>query len=201
DLYDHPRLGSLAEIIDSTAPKAQKVEPRHVTPVRAGTRLLQFLWQLPTMTLAATNWLAWLLFGSNIAAELGVDFAPRTSWPVVIIFLIIFASPLGRIPIGALGARVLTAGISPGNYPRGGAVQLRIWAAERWSDASGARSIAGATWVLTYARMLGVKVGKYVDLHSLPPVTGLLTLGHDSAIEPEVDLSGYWRDGDILRVG
>ncbi|WP_300907388.1 Pls/PosA family non-ribosomal peptide synthetase, partial [Corynebacterium stationis] len=85
--------------------------------------------------------------------------------------------------------------------PRGGSVHMRIWAAERWSDASGARSIAGATWVLTYARLLGVKVGKSVDLHSLPPVTGLLSLGEHCAIEPEVDLAGYWLDGDILRVG
>ena len=201
DLYDHPRLGSLAEIIDATAPSAQNVKKRHVKPVGAGTRLLQFLWQLPTMTLTATNWLAWLLFGSNIAAALGVDFAPHTSWPLVIVFLLIFASPLGRIPIGAFGARLLTAGITPGNYPRGGSVHMRIWAAERWSDASGARAIAGATWVLTYARLLGVKVGKSVDLHSLPPVTGLLTLGEHCAIEPEVDLAGYWLDGDILRVG
>ena len=201
DLYDHPRLGSLAEIIDATAPSAQNVKKRHVKPVGAGTRLLQFLWQLPTMTLTATNWLAWLLFGSNIAAALGVDFAPHTSWPLVIVFLLVFASPLGRIPIGAFGARLLTAGITPGNYPRGGSVHMRIWAAERWSDASGARSIAGATWVLTYARLLGVKVGKSVDLHSLPPVTGLLSLGEHCAIEPEVDLAGYWLDGDILRVG
>ena len=201
DLYDHPRLGSLAEIIDATAPSAQNVKKRHVKPVGAGTRLLQFLWQLPTMTLTATNWLAWLLFGSNIAAALGVDFAPHTSWPLVIVFLLVFASPLGRIPIGAFGARLLTAGITPGNYPRGGSVHMRIWAAERWSDASGARAIAGATWVLTYARLLGVKVGKSVDLHSLPPVTGLLSLGEHCAIEPEVDLAGYWLDGDILRVG
>ncbi|MGK7473627.1 hypothetical protein ACSQ90_23360, partial [Salmonella enterica] len=33
------------------------------------------------------------------------------------------------------------------------------------------------------------------------PVTGLLTLGKHAAIEPEVDLSGYWLDGDILHVG
>ncbi|MDN5798888.1 MAG: amino acid adenylation domain-containing protein [Corynebacterium casei] len=201
DLYDHPRLGSLAETIDATAPEANQVTERNVKPVGVSTRLIQFLWQLPAMTLASTNWLAWLLFGSNIAAELGVDFAPQTPWAVVIAFLILFASPLGRIPIGALGARLLTAGITPGDYPRGGSVHLRIWAAERWADASGARSIAGATWVLTHARLLGVKVGKFVDLHSLPPVTGLLTLGDHAAIEPEVDLSGYWLDGDILRVG
>ena len=35
----------------------------------------------------------------------------------------------------------------------------------------------------------------------MPPVTGLLTLGHRTAVEPEVDLSGHWIDGDVFRVG
>ena len=52
-----------------------------------------------------------------------------------------------------------------------------------------------------YARALGNKVGKGVDLHSAPPVTGMLTLGHRSSIEPEVDLSGHWVDGDHFHVG
>lgn len=122
-------------------------------------------------------------------------------WWAVIAMVIILATPVGRLPLGGWGARLLTAGIRAGEYPRGGATHLRIWAAERLSDASGARNIAGSTWVLYYARSLGVSVGKGVDLHSLPPVTGLLTLGAHSSIEPEVDLSGYWLDGDILRVG
>jgi non-ribosomal peptide synthetase-like protein len=40
-----------------------------------------------------------------------------------------------------------------------------------------------------------------VDLHSVPPVTGLLTVGQRSAIEPEVDLRGHWLDGDVFHVG
>ena len=52
-----------------------------------------------------------------------------------------------------------------------------------------------------YARALGNKVGKGVDLHSAPPVTGMLTLGHRSSIEPEVDLTGHWVDGDHFHVG
>ena len=54
------------------------------------------------------------------------------------------------------------------------------------------------TW---YARLLGAKVGRNVDLHSLPPVTGLLTLGKGCSVEPEVDLSGYWVDGDVVHLG
>ena len=53
----------------------------------------------------------------------------------------------------------------------------------------------------TYARALGAKVGQGVDLHSLPPVTGMLTLGSGCSVEPEVDLSGHWLDGDVLHIG
>ena len=43
--------------------------------------------------------------------------------------------------------------------------------------------------------------GADVDLHSVPPVTGMLTLGDGCSVEPEVDLRGYWLDGDVLHVG
>ncbi len=200
DLYDHPRLGALAESIAGAQPRPVTTQ-REVKKVSGITRLAQTAIQLPVMTLAASTWLAWLLLGSNVAALAGLDWALFTPWWQVIALLVVFATPLGRIPLGGWGARLLTLGITPGDYPRGGSVHLRIWAAERWADASGSRSIAGATWVNNYARTLGVKVGRGVDLHSLPPVTGLLTLGDHAAIEPEVDLCGYWLDGDILHVG
>ena len=91
--------------------------------------------------------------------------------------------------------------LKPGTYRRGGSVHLRVWIAERLADASGAENLAGAPWMVYYARALGNKVGKGVDLHSAPPVTGMLTLGHRSSIEPEVDLSGHWIDGDHFHVG
>ncbi len=208
DLYDHPRLGSLAEAVENIAAKtgvslhdAAPVEPRDVHPVGARTRVAQTLIQLPMMTLQATTWLGWILLGGNLAHMAGLEWAVHTSWWLVAVLLVVFGSPVGRLPIGGLGARLLTAGIQPGEYPRGGATHLRIWAAERWADASGSQSISGATWVNYYARSLGVKVGLGVDLHSLPPITGLLTLGDHCAIEPEVDMSGYWVDGDVLHVG
>ena len=203
DLYDHPRLGSLAEHLAGAEerPQVSEENKRVVKPVGVGTRLAQFAWQLPALTLTATSLFAWLLFGSNLAELAGVDWAVHTPWWLVALLMIVFLTPLGRIPLGGFGARLITAGITPGDYKRGGLTHLRIWAAERWADASGSRSIAGATWVNNYARTLGVKVGKGVDLHSLPPVTGLLSLGDHSAVEPEVDLTGYWLDGDILHVG
>ena len=209
DLYDHPRLGSLAEAVESIAASsgatlddaAQQAPPRQIRPVGLPTRLAQVLIQVPVMTLQATSWLAWLLLVGNIAATLDIGWAVHTPWWLVTLLLLVFASPLGRLPIGGFGARLITAGIRPGDHPRGGVTHLRIWAAERWADASGSRSIGGATWINYYARALGVAVHRGVDLHSLPPVTGLLTIGRHAAVEPEVDLSGYWVEGDVLHVG
>ena len=45
------------------------------------------------------------------------------------------------------------------------------------------------------------RIGKQVDLHSIPPVTGMLTLGDGCSVEPEVDLCGHWLDGDVLHIG
>ena len=92
-------------------------------------------------------------------------------------------------------------GLSPGAYPRGGKTHLRIWLAERLADEAGVLNLAVAPALKLYARALGVTVGKDVDLHSLPPVTGLLTLGDGCSVEAEVDLAGYWLDGDVLHVG
>jgi non-ribosomal peptide synthetase-like protein len=65
----------------------------------------------------------------------------------------------------------------------------------------GAVSLAGAPWIIHYARALGAEVGRGVDLHTVPPVTGMLTIGDGASVEPEVDLSGYWMDGDVIHVG
>lgn len=216
ELYDHPRLGALAERVETVAETAgvplgtllssqagsERAErPSEATPVSAGTRIAQVLIQVPIMTLQTTSWFAGLLLLNNLAAMAGVGWAQHFSWWLVGLVVLVFGTPLGRLPIGGFGARLLTRSIEPGVYPRGGREHLRIWAAERLADASGSRSISGATWVNYYARFLGVKVGKGVDLHSLPPVTGKLTLGDYCSIEPEVELSGYWVDGDVLRVG
>ena len=64
-----------------------------------------------------------------------------------------------------------------------------------------AAALSGAVWFRWYARLLGARIGEGVDLHALPPVTGWLDVGAGAAIEPEVDLLGYWIDGDRVQVG
>ena len=201
DLYDHPRLGSLAGYLDELEP-IQTVQTRVVEPVSRLTELAQVASSVPLATLAAAQWVVWLALLNDLAARwrLLPWAVPVNSWWLLAAFLL-FVTPVGRMAIAVFGARILIGSLAPGTYRRGGSVHLRVWLAERLADASGAENLAGAPWLVYYARALGNRVGKGVDLHSSPPVTGMLTLGHRCSIEPEVDLTGHWIDGDLFHVG
>ncbi|MBB5480954.1 Pls/PosA family non-ribosomal peptide synthetase [Micromonospora parathelypteridis] len=200
DIYLHPRLSQLAAVLDaldSTAAIRREVRP---TPRRAG--LIQALLMVPMLALVGLRWWTVLAAVGNVLALFGsAPWAPAVSWWWVVLGWAALFSPLGRIALAAGGARLLLRGVRPGSYPRGGSVHLRLWAAERLAELTGATSVAGASWMITYARALGAQIGDDVDLHSAPPVTGLLKLGRGAAIEPEVDLSGHWVDGDVVRIG
>ncbi len=201
DLYDHPRLGALAERLDAAAPAAT-VQPRLVRPTPRWAQWTQVLTLVPLTTLTGLQWLTWLGIVTNIASWSGsLPWLPVLSWWWLLLGFVLFITPLGRMSICVAGARALLWGVRPGSYPRGGAVHLRLWAAVRLSEASGAENLSGAPWMVPFARALGAKVGKGVDLHTLPPVTGMLELGNGCSVEPEVDLSGHWIDGDVVHIG
>ncbi|WP_425303684.1 Pls/PosA family non-ribosomal peptide synthetase [Nocardia wallacei] len=201
DLYDHPRLGALADLLDAAAPVAA-VETRTVTPTPRRAQWAQLLALVPLTTLTGLQWLTWLAIVTNIASWSGaIPWMPGLSWWWALLGFVLFISPPGRMAICVAGARLLLRGVGPGVYPRGGSVHLRLWAAVRLSEASGAENLSGAPWMVPFARALGAKVGRGVDLHTLPPVTGLLELGDGCSVEPEVDLAGYWIDGDRVHIG
>ena len=201
DIYAHPRFGALVELCvgdeaDQPAPRS----PRTVVRTKRSMQWLQTLLGIPVHILAATRWLFLALVLCNVAAALGAPVVTTPWWLIAVIFAV-FVSPWGRMLISAGVARALLRGVGPGVYPRSGGVHLRLWLAEHIADLAAAVSIASAPWVTWYARLLGNRIGNGVDLHSVPPVTGLLTLEAGAAIEPEVDLRGWWVDGDLLRVG
>jgi len=204
-LYDHPRLGSMAGFLeelgrDQPAPVA--AAPRLVRPIPRVTRVAQVALSLPLATLTALQWLTWLAIANNIAAQIHpLAWLVPVNWWVVVGAFVAFVTPAGRMAIAVIGARLLLTGLKPGSYRRGGPEHLRVWLAERLATASGAENLAGAPWLVYYARALGNSIGRGVDLHSAPPVTGMLTVGHRCSIEPEVDLSGHWIDGDVFHVG
>ncbi|MEE1783733.1 amino acid adenylation domain-containing protein [Streptomyces sp. SP17BM10] len=199
DIYQNPTLRKLARHLERTA--ADGGEARTISPVPTKAKLLQLLLMLPLFTVVGLRWTVALLAAGNLLTHLGdYPWAPTASWWAVGAGALLLYTPAGRLAIAAGGARLLLRGLRPGSYPRGGSTHLRLWAAERLAEASGATELSGA-WLVRYARALGAKVSPEVDLHSQPPVTGMLKLGRGCAVEAEVDLCGYWLDGDRLEVG
>ncbi len=201
DIYETPTLGALATALDGMAGPAA-VANRTVSPVPVKTQVGQAVFTVPLRTLTGLRWLVWIAAAANLGhAWWDLDWLPTASWWLVGLGWLVLISPLGRLAIAAGGARLVLRDLSPGAYPRGGKTHLRIWLAERLADEAGVLNLAVAPALKLYARALGVTVGKDVDLHSPPPVTGLLTLGDGCSVEAEVDLAGYWLDGDVLHVG
>lgn len=201
DIYSHARVGSLIEFITGSAASAP-VEPRDVARTERKAQVFQTLMSVPLFVLVGLRWLTYLMAGNNLLAMWGIlPAAPQVSWWLVLALWVVFVSPFGRMGMAVLSARLLLRGLKPGTYQRSGKWHLRLWLAEHIADLIDPVSLASAPWVPYYARALGAKIGQDVNLHSVPPVTGMLTVGRGASIEPEVDLSGYWIDGDKVHVG
>ncbi|WP_370110966.1 Pls/PosA family non-ribosomal peptide synthetase [Streptacidiphilus sp. MAP12-33] len=197
DLYQQPRLRSLADHLDGGADEV--AQAREVRPVPRHVGLYQALVLAVLYTVTGLRWVLALAAVDNVIGPL--PWAPHTSWALIVGGWVLLSSALGRSLIGALGARLLTAGLKPGSYPRGGAAHLRLWTAERLVAMFNVAAVIGTPLARRYARMLGCKVGRDVELHSMPPVTGMAVYGDGCAVETEVDAAGWWLDGDVLHLG
>ncbi|WP_299091948.1 Pls/PosA family non-ribosomal peptide synthetase [uncultured Microbacterium sp.] len=202
DIYDVPRLGAMAKALGAALQDDTDATFHRPAPTPRRMQWVQSLLGVPLFILSGIRWLLYLLTASALLRLApGFDVLPATPWPVLVVGLLVFATPFGRMAISAAAARVLLRRLRPGDYPRGGWVHVRLWLAEQIADQVDAVGLAGAPWIAYYARALGARIGTGVDLHALPPITGMLEIGDGAAIEPEVDLSGYWIDGDVVRIG
>ncbi|GAA4394897.1 Pls/PosA family non-ribosomal peptide synthetase [Brevibacterium sp. NPDC049920] len=201
DIYAHPRFGALVELCTGAdAPENVHRRPRRVRRTARTMQLLQTLLGIPVQILSGMRWVVLTLVVCNVAGALGAPLVTTPWWFVIALYLM-FVTAWGRMLISAAAARLLLRGVGPGVYPRSGGVHLRLWLAEHIAEQAAAVSVASAPWVTRYATLLGNRIGRDADLHSIPPITGLLTLEDGAAIEPEVDLKGWWVDGDLLRIG
>lgn len=196
DVYQQPTLRKLARRLEASV--REDGDRRTVAPVPGRAQLAQLLILVPLAALLGLRW--WVALAAVGRLLPGYAWLPTAPWWLLGVGVLVLFTPPGRIALAAGGARLLLRGVTPGRYPRGGSVHLRLWAAERLAESTGATSLTGS-WLERYARALGARIGPDVDLHSLPPVTGLLKVGRGAAVGSEVDLSGYWLDGDLLEIG
>ena len=204
DVYDNASFGALATRLAELAPStsaATNEQPQNdavVTPVPRSFQLAQVAAMIPLSILGSLRWLTLLAVIIDVVSP---PWAPHVAWAWIAAGFVLFVTPPGRIAVTALGTRALLRGLEPGQHPRGGSVHLKLWAAEQLSLRTAVVSIASGPWIPLYARALGARIHKDAVLHSPPPVTGMLRLAEGAAIEPEVDLSGYWIDGGTVHVG
>jgi non-ribosomal peptide synthetase-like protein len=211
DVYSHPRLGAMAAGLAARAPEggagdgtgpAHRTDYHRSLPTPTRTQWVQTLLGLPLHVLSGARWLVYTLTASTLLSLTpGFEVLPRVDWWVLVVGLLVVVTPAGRMAVSVVAARLLLAGVHAGDHPRGGSVHLRLWLAEQVQEQIAAVGLSGAPWISYYARALGARIAPGVDLHTLPPVTGLLRIGRGASIEPEVDLSGWWIDGDVLRLG
>ena len=114
DLYDHPRLGSLAGFLDELAPPPEVTE-RIVRPTPRLAQLAQTVLAVPLATLTAWAWVTWLALGNNVARALHVvPWTVAVNWWLVAAAFVVFVTPLGRMTIAVLAARLLLPNVQPG---------------------------------------------------------------------------------------
>ncbi len=201
EIYEHPKLGDLAAHLDAMDSPAM-LSSRKVRPVRIRAGVFQVLMAVLLRSVGAIRWFAWTAVGVlGLSWLWRWDFLPEVPLAPLAVGFALFVLPPGRVLLAAAGARLLLLGIEPGTYGRGSKVHLRLWAAERLVEELGADSLGSAGLLRVFARLLGAKIARGVDLHALPPVTGFLELGPGCSIEPEADLKGWWIDGDELHLG
>ncbi|MCT9090158.1 amino acid adenylation domain-containing protein [Streptomyces sp. ASQP_92] len=200
DLYRRPVLRDMAQHLESLDGPAAEARP--VRPVPRSTGVVQLLVTTALFGISGVRGLLGLATLDNILGWLAPQaWAPHVSWWFVLTGTVVLMSAPARFVIGGAAARLLTWGVVPGAYPRGGRVHLRLWTAERVVAAFGVPSLLGTPWARLYALSLGCRVGPQAALHAMPPVTGLATIGRGAGVEPEADISGWWLDGATLHIG
>ena len=126
---------------------------------------------------------------------------PRRGRPWSSAWLLLVSAP-GRMLLTAAGARAILAGVGPGTYPRGGggapAGVARRAARRRARRRQPRRRPADAALRAAARRARRPRTSTCTRCRRSP---GHLVLGDGCSVEPEVDLSGHWLDGDLLRVG
>ena len=142
DLYQRPTARPAGRPGWTRSTRDRPARARSPRP-RAGPRSAQALLLAPMLALVGLRWTTVAAALSTVAALAGAAWAPAVPWWSLALAWLLLFSPAGRIAIAAGGARLLLRGVRRGSYPRGGSVHLRLWAATRLAELSGATSVAG----------------------------------------------------------
>ena len=208
DVYNYPSLGELAARLDTIAPATDVDADRDAnagtrakatSPSPRSSRLESGMQLLGVFAMIVTTIPQWLIGLLAIGHLQGVG--PQVGWGWLIGAWVTLASPFSHLLSVAGARRLLLRGLRPGRYPRRGPVGRRVWFVQRLMESANLDSAAGTPWAVRYARILGHKVGHDAKLGTLPSATARVSIGDGATIESDVDMNGWWIEGDELVVG
>lgn len=200
ELYAHPRLEQMAQYLNGLGSTTQTRPMPRAVPRAAGVFQAGFvaaLYAVNALRYVAGALIAVWVLGTFFDAGWVPDIP---GFPLLIAWLVLYSLP-GKALLAAGGVRLLNRGIRPGRYLRGGWTHLRLWAAQRLVTFLQLENLNGTPMTPVLHRLMGNTVGRNTHLGHNPPVTGLVTIGDNATVEHEVDIEGYWIDGDTVIIG
>ena len=201
DVYEHPTVGDLAARLDLMAAPSS-TRNRRVRPVPLKTQVGQVLSTFALRTLSGLRWVTWTAAGNNVAAGLlGLTWLPTLSWWWVIAGWLLLVSATGPHAGDGRGRPAPARRVGAGEYPRGG----RSTCGSGWPSAWPTRWVSPTSAVpCGCGSTPGCSVRRWARTWTCTryrPSPGCSPLATACSIEPEVDLSGHWLDGDVLHLG
>ncbi|MBW8871672.1 MAG: amino acid adenylation domain-containing protein, partial [Leifsonia sp.] len=132
DVYATPRFGAMAQALAESSPSSSAASTHVVPPTPLRMRALQTVLGVPLFILGGIRWLLYLLTASALLRPFGgFDVLPAVDPVWLVVGLLVFVTPWGRMAISVVAARLLLAGVKAGDHPRGGGVHLRLWLYEQ----------------------------------------------------------------------
>ncbi|MDA0180032.1 amino acid adenylation domain-containing protein [Solirubrobacter phytolaccae] len=197
DVYEHRTLSAFATHLEAIAgPQITDIPELSLK----GMRTLQALQLVGVFVLFAIQAVPWLL-GTLVYGNLVDIGTPHVHWVALLAAWVLLASPPAHVALQFVATRVLLRDVEPGRYPRASWLAARLWFIDRLAEVTRYERLGGTPWAAKYARLVGAKVGDGARLATVPPAGSLLTVGAGATIEGNVDLRGWWIDGQELVVG
>jgi non-ribosomal peptide synthetase-like protein len=197
DIYNHRSLRALAARLETIGAIDTSTELELSPGPMRRLGLMQLIGVFVLFAVQSVPWLIAALAYGDIA-DIGT---PHVGWLWLGVSWVVLASPPARIALQCVCTRVLLRDIEPGRYSRYSSLAARLWFVDRLAEVTRFQRLGGTPWADRYARLVGADVGKGARLATVPPAGSLLHVGAGATVESNVDLRGWWIDGQELVVG
>ncbi len=198
DIYNHRRLGELGARLDQLDAPDDEAAPPEPPPANRRFAASQLGGIFALLTISAPQWLLGILTLDRLYPG---GLGPQVGWGWLIAGWLLFASAPGRALIVVAARRLLLGRLRPGRYPRHSSQTWRIWFVERLAELAHFDVLAGTPWAARFARIAGHRVARGARLGTIPPPASIVSIGEGATLESDVDIHGWWIDGQELVVG